>query len=76
LATWNRDQPEITDLIIQHDPTTLARVPVRKAEVIGVFWAFRNRKALRAIEPLPAHCGVLDNWAVDRELEVLMGQSA
>jgi len=41
--------------------------------VIGVF---RNRKALRAIEALPAHCGVLDNWAVDRELEVLMGQSA
>jgi len=73
LATWNRDQPEITDLIIQHDPTTLARVLVRKAEVIGVF---RNRKALRAIEALPAHCGVLDNWAVDRELEVLMGQSA
>jgi SAM-dependent methyltransferase len=68
LGTWNRDQPEITDLIIQHDPTTLARLPVQKAEVIGVFSAFRNRKALRAIEALPDHRGVLDGRAVDREL--------
>jgi len=65
-AAWNPDQPEITDLIIQHDPTTLARLSVRKETVVSVFSAFRNRKALRSIAALPDHSGVLDNRAVDR----------
>src|SRR5215467_13760196 len=65
-AAWNPDQPEITDLIIQHDPATLARLSVRKEDVLGVFSSFRNSKALAAIAALPDHAGVLDESAVDR----------
>lgn len=67
-AAWNPAQPEITDLIIQHDPGTLVRLAVRKHEVLEVFARFRNGQALRAIEALPDHQGVLDNQAVDRLL--------
>ena len=68
IAAWNPDQPEITDLIIQHDPTTLARLSVRKEDVVSVFSTFRNRKALHAIKALPDEGGVLDNRAIDRLL--------
>ena len=68
IAAWNPAQPEITDLIIQHDPNTLARLSVEKDAVIRAFSAFRNRKALRAVEALPDQSGVLDNAAVDRIL--------
>src|SRR5262249_37660383 len=62
------NQPEITDLIVQYDPSTLARLSVRKDAVLRVFSAFRNRKALAAIEALPDQGGNLDNSAVDRLL--------
>jgi len=65
---WNPAQPEITDLIIQHDPRTLARLPVRKQDVLQVFSDFGNRKALRAVEALPEHQGILDDRAIDRLL--------
>jgi SAM-dependent methyltransferase len=68
LARSNPAQPEITDLIMQHDPKTLARLPVRKADVLEVFSKFGNRKALRAVEALPDHGGNLDNSAIDRIL--------
>ena len=64
----NPQQPEITDLIIRHDPSTLARLPVRKQEVLQVFSKFGNRKALRAIEALPDNAGILENSAIDRLL--------
>ena len=48
IAAWNPLQPEITDLIIQHDPQTLKRLPVRKAEVFDVFASFGNRKACQS----------------------------
>lgn len=65
IAAWNPAQPEITDLIIQHDPQTLERLPVRKAEVLDVFASFGNRKACQAVEALPAHDGILDDRAID-----------
>ncbi len=63
-AAWNPAQPEISDLIIQHDPATLARVPVRKRDVLEVFARFRNKQAMRVVEALPEHDGFLDDAAV------------
>jgi SAM-dependent methyltransferase len=68
IAAWSPAQPEITDLIIQHDPQTLQRLPVRKAEVVDVFTKFGNRKACQAVEALPARNGILDDRAIDRLL--------
>lgn len=65
---WNPAQPEITDLIVQHDPRTLQRLPVRKKELLEVFSGFRNRKALRAILALHENGDILD----DREIDVLL----
>jgi len=67
-ASWNPEQPEITDLIVQHDPYTLARVPVRKWDVLEVFAKFGNRKAIRAVKALPERDGLLDEKEIDRLL--------
>ena len=67
-ASWNPAQPEITDLIVRHDPHTLARLPVRKQNVLDVFAAFHNRQAIRAVEALPSRKGVLDPLEIDRLL--------
>ena len=66
IAAWNPSQPEITDLIVQHDPRTLERLPVRKQQVLDVFHKFGNRQALRAVEALPERDGSLDAQAIDR----------
>jgi len=68
LSAWNPAQPEITDLIIQHDPNSLARLPVRKRDVLSVFSKFANRAAIRAVEALPDAAGILDDRAIDRIL--------
>ena len=65
-SAWNRSQPEISDLIIQHDPATLERLPVRKADVRAVFEKFGNSKALRVINALPERDGIFDSAAIDR----------
>ena len=65
-AAWNPSQPEISDLIIQHDPVTLDRLPVRKDEVRSVFAKLGNRQAVKVIDALPARDGVLDAAAIDR----------
>ena len=64
-ASWNPAQPEITDLIIQHDPRTLQRLPVRKADLVVLFSKYRNRQALRVIRTLPENDGILDARAID-----------
>lgn len=66
--SWNPAQPEITDLIVQHDPETLQRLPVRKQEVLEVFARFGNRKAVRTIQALPESGGILDDRHIDREI--------
>jgi SAM-dependent methyltransferase len=63
--SWNPGQPEITDLIVQHDPVTLRRLPVNKQSVIDVFSRFGNQKALRAVGALPAKDGWLDGEEID-----------
>lgn len=63
--SWNPAQPEITDLIIQHDPRTLQRLPVRKADLVALFSKFRNRQALRVVRALPENEGFLDPRKID-----------
>ena len=64
-ASWNPAQPEISDLMIQHDSRTLQRLPVLKADLVALFSKFGNRQALRVIRDLPEHNGVLDARAID-----------
>jgi SAM-dependent methyltransferase len=64
--SWNPAQPEISDLIVRHDPATLLRLPVRKQDVLDVFWEFQNHQALRAVEALSAPGGFLDPVEIDR----------
>jgi 2-polyprenyl-3-methyl-5-hydroxy-6-metoxy-1,4-benzoquinol methylase len=65
LRAWNPDQPEITDLIVQHDPHTLQRLPVRKQDIVEVFSTFGNRQALRAVAALSERDGALENREID-----------
>jgi len=64
--SFNPAQPEITDLIVQHDPATLERLPVNKNQVLDTFATFRNHQALAAVRAIPARDAVLDPQAVDR----------
>jgi hypothetical protein len=66
--SWNPDQPEITDLVVQHDASTLNRLRVSKQEVAEVFSRFGNQKALRAVRALPEK----DGWLDDREIDALL----
>ena len=66
--SWNPAQPAITDLIVQHDPETLKRLPVSTASVIDVFSRFGNHKAVRAVRALPGKDGWLDDRGVDAVL--------
>ena len=51
---------------MRHDPCTLERLPVRKQEVLDAFAQFHNHQAIRAVEALPAHDGLLDAREIDR----------
>ena len=64
--SWNPEQPEISDLVVQHDPKTLKRLPVNRQEILGIFEGFSNTRALRVIERIPATDGFLESAAVDR----------
>ena len=67
-ASWNPEQPEITDLVVRYNPRTLEREPVRRQEVIELFRSFGNQQAMRAVRELPEWEGVLVDAAVDRTL--------
>ncbi len=67
-ASWNPSQPEITDLIVQHDARTLERVKVRKQDVLDTFSRYSNAQAIRAVERLPEQGGFLDEKEIDRHL--------
>jgi len=47
---------------------TLERKPVRKQDVLAVFSAFRNQKAVAAVQALQERNGFLDPHAIDRLL--------
>lgn len=57
--------PEITDLIVDYDPHTLARLPVCKADVVARFEKLGNATAARIVRNLPEVEGVLDPDAID-----------
>jgi hypothetical protein len=57
---------EISDVIVDYDPATLARVPVRKADARArLVSANASRKALRILDAMPETSGVLDPDHVD-----------
>lgn len=58
--------PEITDLIVDFDPQTLERLPVRKSAVLERFGALGDAFAQAVVRALPDVDGVLDPAAVDR----------
>jgi hypothetical protein len=62
------DRLEISDLIVDFDPETLARKPVAKQSVIDALLTEGNRRAARIVAAMPDRGGVLDPDAVDRTL--------
>ncbi len=61
--------PEISDLILDFDPITLARRPVARAQVVEAFRRRNNRRAANIVARLPVDDrGDLDPDAVDRLL--------
>lgn len=68
LATITRHGPEISDAIVSFDPNTLQRKPVKKADVLDQFRALRNHEAVRIVQQIPEHDGVLDPAVVDKIL--------
>ena len=63
-----KEQPEISDEIVAYDPSTLARVGVRRDEVERRFESFGNLRAVRIVRSIPERGGFLDPEAVDRLL--------
>ena len=57
--------PEVSDLITQVDPVTLARLPVVKQKLIDEFISLGNRQAARVVEAIPSRDGILDPASVD-----------
>ena len=62
------DAPEISDLVVAYDPETLARLPVRREQVLGELEAQRMPRAVRIVSSWPHERGVLDAAHVDRVL--------
>jgi SAM-dependent methyltransferase len=62
------EAPEISDLVVAYDPDTLARLPVRRDEVLAQLGAHRMRRAMRIVARWPHQGGVLDAAHVDRVL--------
>lgn len=59
---------EISDLIVQHDPATLQRLPVSKADVIVTLRTAGDTAAQLIVERFPEEAGILDAEFVDRQL--------
>jgi SAM-dependent methyltransferase len=62
------EAPEISDLVVAYDPATLARLPVRRDQVLAELEAHRMRRAMRIVSRWPHDRGVLDAAHVDRVL--------
>jgi SAM-dependent methyltransferase len=59
---------EISDLIVDFDPVTMARRPVVQAEVVERFRKVGDPRAARIVDAMSSSGGVLDPDAVDRLL--------
>jgi SAM-dependent methyltransferase len=57
--------PEVSDLIVDVDPATLARRAVSKRDLMTRFASLGNQQAARVVEEIPARDGFLDEQAVD-----------
>jgi 2-polyprenyl-3-methyl-5-hydroxy-6-metoxy-1,4-benzoquinol methylase len=62
------DCPEISDLLVDYDPETLARRPVRKSTVLDTLTQHQNRWALRIARSFPATEDLLEHRFVDSAL--------
>jgi|ERR1043166_5624244 SAM-dependent methyltransferase len=69
LFSLPKQGPEISDRIIDFDPETLERRPVRKADVIEEFISLGNPWAARIVSDIPGlPDGTMDDSAVDQLL--------
>jgi SAM-dependent methyltransferase len=68
LPAMSPDSPEISDVIVDFDANTLARLPVNQAAVVERFQQMGSRRAARIVAEMPAKDGFLDAPAVDRLL--------
>ena len=68
LSSITRRGPEISDAIVSFDPTTLQRMPVKKADVLAQFSKLGNHEAVRIVEQIPERDGTLDPASVDKLL--------
>lgn len=64
-AASARDMPEISDLVVDFDPATLARRDVRKDAVLATLHAHGMARAASIVAEWPAPRGVLDEAHVD-----------
>lgn len=62
------EQPEISDLVVAYDPETLARLPVRRDEVLAELERHGMARAAKIVSRWPHEAGVLDAGFVDRVL--------
>jgi SAM-dependent methyltransferase len=62
------DDPEISDLIVDYDPESLERRPVRWRAVVDLLEARGNRAAARIVRSLPRAGELLDEAGVDELL--------
>lgn len=62
------EQPEISDLVVAYDPETLARLPVRRDEVLAELERHEMARAIKIVSAWPHDRGVLDAEFVDRVL--------
>ena len=60
-----RQGPELSDLIVDYDPQTLLRLPVRKQFVLDTLTKYGRRWPLRIARSLPEDAGVLEPEAMD-----------
>jgi hypothetical protein len=59
IATYRQqDLPEISDLIVQFDWQTGARLPVRQAEVVQRFLDLDSKQAARIVANIPSQDGL------------------
>ncbi len=62
------EQPEISDLIVDFDADSLARLPVDQTALVERFRRMGNHRAARIVAEMPAKGGFLEPQAVDRLL--------
>lgn len=60
------DDLEISDLVVDYDPDTLQRRPVRWQAVLEYFRSRGNRSAARVVRSLPKRGEFLDDSGIDR----------